>query len=986
MLHRIHELAHKDQCASLASLQICGRAASILLGVIGSLVTISALAQQAPPASTDAANGAATQPMQEVVVTGTSIRGVSAPVGASLVTLDQQEIAKTGAQTMQQVLANVPAVTGFGSGAQGSQGSADGSGTYAPTIHGLGASASNGTLVLVDGHRLPLSGINHTLADPNIISPLMVQQVEVLPQGASSTYGSDAVAGVINIITLKNFNGLKASAEYGFADNYNQQDYGVLWGSSWDNTSVLASFNYERRSSLSDGDRSFTRADHTAQGGGNFATFNCSPAAVQPSGSGSFYLYPYTNGPAASPACDSSPIADLLPEEARSSVMVKISHDFNDRVSVDGDLVYSNEMNWARISSGTFTGTAYGPGSQPPGGQGQINPYFQGPPGVTSETVDFDADDILNTHAQNAGGAKTIMGDLQAVIKLAGDWQATLGTTYGENASSLFTTGTVCTSCALLALNGTTNPAGSLSTPSIPGTSTFITSLPLTTGNALNVWSPTFAGTSASVLQGLNDNESSQVTNQALEDWRVKFDGTIFQLPGGALKAAVGGEYIKYSINEQVVRNNNTGPASAGSNALSLTWGRDVKSAYAEILVPVFGNDYRLPFLQTLVLDISGRHDDYSDVGSTDNPRLALNWSPIKSLTLRGDYSRSFTAPSLTSSGDHGITAESGFVGGAGVNNLALPNTFPGAIGLPGCTAATRTCVIGTPTVTGIELAGPNPNLKPETGNSWSAGFDWAPPEVSGLKVSLTYWNISYSGMITSPQSTFAISSPSLAPLLTLYPGGATQAQLSALTGSRPQTGAVPSQVYWVYNFEQQNALNLQGDGIDGDIAYTRDTPIGMLSASLSESLKLKMMQQFGSGGPWFSILNTSGFNTTFPSQALSARLDLGWAKGPASVHFIANYVGGYDNWNGSAPFALIRNASFDPIGGGQYVHSQTIFDLYAVYDIEKGGVLSGAQASVTITNLSNESPPFYNSAAGYDSMAANPIGRTVLLGLSKKW
>ncbi|HEV7136808.1 MAG TPA: TonB-dependent receptor plug domain-containing protein, partial [Steroidobacteraceae bacterium] len=313
--------------------------------------------------------------LQEVVVTGTMIRN-AAPVGASLVTVGRAAIAETGAQTMQQILASVPSVTGFGSPGQGSQGSFDPSGTFAPTIHGLGASASNGTLILIDGHRMPLSGVNHTLADPNIVAPLMVERIEVLPDGASSTYGSDAVAGVINIITRKNFKGLEASAQYGFADGYNTQNGGLLWGDSFGSTSVMASYNYERRSSLSGSQRSWTAANHTAQGGGNFNSFNCFPASVK-AGS-SFYLYPYTSGPSTNAPCDSSPVADLLPAESRSDLMVKISHATGGRFSMDGDFVYSNESNRAQIARGGITATAYGPGSTPPGGAGQINPYFQG--------------------------------------------------------------------------------------------------------------------------------------------------------------------------------------------------------------------------------------------------------------------------------------------------------------------------------------------------------------------------------------------------------------------------------------------------------------------------------------------------------------------------------------------------------------------------------------------------------------------------------
>ena len=81
---------------------------------------------------------------------------------------------------------------------------------------GLGASASNGTLILIDGHRLPLSGINHTLADPSVIAPLAIERVEILPDGASAVYGSDAVAGVLNFITRRNYDGFEGNLQASF--------------------------------------------------------------------------------------------------------------------------------------------------------------------------------------------------------------------------------------------------------------------------------------------------------------------------------------------------------------------------------------------------------------------------------------------------------------------------------------------------------------------------------------------------------------------------------------------------------------------------------------------------------------------------------------------------------------------------------------------------------------------------------------------------
>ena len=928
--------------------------------------------------------------LQEVVVTGTLFRN-QAPVGASLISIGRNKIAETGAQTMQQILASVPALTSFGTAGQGQQGSFDGSGSFAPTIHGLGSSASNGTLVLIDGHRMVPVGINHSLPDPNIIAPLMVKSVQVLANGASSTYGSDAVAGVINIITRTKFKGFEASGQYGVANNYNTENGGVLWGDTFGNTSVLASLNYERRSALAASQRAFSaNPNHTAQGGANFANYECGPAGVQVGRS--FYLYPYTNGPATTAPCGyslgfASAAGDLLPEEARTNAMIKISHAVNRHVSFDGDLVYSNDSVHTAIARGAVSAVAYGPGSSPPGGLGQINPFFQGPAGVTQETVYFDADPLLGVGgAEQNAGVKTIMANARMYVNFGHHWQATVGTTVGQSNSQFDQLGGLCTSCAILGINGTTNPGGNPLTPSIPGTTTTVTSLPLTASNALNVWSPTASGTSPALLTELTDSAVTQNVEQQMKDVTVKLDGPMFHLPGGSVQGALGAEYQHYRIDEQFNQPNNTGPAHLGTESFLYNWGRDVKSVYAEVLVPIVGHDNQTTMLRELTLDVSGRIDDYSDVGSTKNPRFAINWKPIQSLTVRADYSRSFAAPNLMSSGDGGLDAQSGFGGGSVVNNLSIPNTFPGAIGMPGCTAATPQCVIGTPQVPGLQLNGPNAKLKPETGKSWSLGFGWNPRRIAGLHVDATYWNVQYDGMITSPLAQFAVSSPELSPLLTLYPNGATPAQLAAAENGAPQLGAVPNTVYWIYNFEQQNAINLKADGIDGDVGYMRSTAIGTLSADLSESLKLKMLQQFGSGGQWFSVLNTDGYNTTFPSNELSASLDLGWARGNWNVHLITDYEGSYYNWSGAHPFPLKLSSSFTPIGGGQGIPSLTIVNAYATYIFPRHSLLGGTQVSLTVDNLFDTNPPFYNTAFGYDGNAANPIGRMATIAVTERW
>ena len=152
--------------------------------------------------------------VEEVTVTGTSIRGV-APVGANLVTVGQQDIQKQGGATLDEVLKQVPALSNMGQVGQGQHNST----YFSPNIHQLGASASGSTLVIMDGLRFPLGGTSHSQPDPSIIPTIAIQRVEVLADGSSSIYGSDAVAGVINFITRSNYDGLLLQAEGGGAND-----------------------------------------------------------------------------------------------------------------------------------------------------------------------------------------------------------------------------------------------------------------------------------------------------------------------------------------------------------------------------------------------------------------------------------------------------------------------------------------------------------------------------------------------------------------------------------------------------------------------------------------------------------------------------------------------------------------------------------------------------------------------------------------------
>ena len=141
----------------------------------------------------------------------------------------------------------------------------------------------------MDGMRFPLGGTSHSQPDPSIVPVVAIQRVEVLADGSSSIYGSDAVAGVINFITRTNFEGLQLSAEAGGADNYNKLNASLLWGTSWKDGSVMFAFQHSYLSDLALNTR-ITDYNFVPLGGTNQDNFNCSPATIQPGRAGNILL------------------------------------------------------------------------------------------------------------------------------------------------------------------------------------------------------------------------------------------------------------------------------------------------------------------------------------------------------------------------------------------------------------------------------------------------------------------------------------------------------------------------------------------------------------------------------------------------------------------------------------------------------------------------------------------------------------------------
>jgi len=966
----------------------------------------------------------ADQGVESVTVTGTNIRGV-APVGSHVASIGQQEIDAIAPISVSQVLSSFPQLSSSGTAPQGENSYT----FYSPNIHNLAASASNSTLVVVDGMRIPGGGSQWAEADPNIIPVVALQRVEVLADGASSIYGSDAVFGVVNFITRKSFDGLQLDAQAGFGKDYQTDNFDLLWGTHWDNGNVYVAASYSFGSNIPVASRPFaSMGDYTSVGGNNQSTTSCPVASIHPTspvaGSGNAYWYmgptgtAYANSQAARP-CNNSIYGDIIPQIQRTNVMTKVSQDFlGGRLNVTETLAYNDLHTVQQTGPGTVTATVYGPGS---GKGGQINPYFQAPagaPGTTAEQISWV--NTLSPLPQLTTTEDVIYNRLTASFAISSNWHFDLDWVLGQNTSTSGTVNGFCSSCAYLALNGTALSSGSTTGTDIAGRNVIALNTPLTAANALDVWSPVSSNqTTANTIRSLASYNNTQIIYNTTNQLRGSVNGALFDLPAGTVHVAIGGELYTQHILKDAVGATNTGPSSTGASFQRYRYERVVKSGYAEIQVPLISPEMNIPLVHKFSVDISGRIDSFSDVGNTSNPKFAAEWEVTDDLKIRGNYSSSFVAPPLLSIGDPSLGYM--YAGGASVGgqltNIPLA-AFPTINQIPGVQCSTAGVAIGacqfftvgsTAGTNGVggnqglerQMGGGFVNVRPQTGLSWSVGADWNPSWLEGFHSSLTLFNNTFKGAVNAAHIQQTANFPSLYHFFTVCPapGGCTQAQVDTFTNTAngATTGALPSgQINYLYAHDETNFLYLRIQGIDLDASYDYDAG-DWGTFHIGDYLTLFTQFKEGYDGlSYFSIMNTSGFNGTFSSVQYNTRLNAGWVWGPWATDFFVNYTPSYRNWNGTSVSPIITNAIGIPSGGGDKVSSLTTLDVNLAYTFEDG-IFGGDQLYVHANNLFDTNPPFMNATAngtgassgaafGFNAFNGNPIGRTVSIGMRAKF
>lgn len=767
---------------------------------------------------------------EELVITGTRIRGIE-PVGSSVQTLGRDDIEQTAGKTVMDVLKSVPQILNFGINEltrAGAQSNVTRAGSV--NIHGLGSGA---TLVLLNGRRGPAMGTFASYLDPSYVPAVALERVEIIADGSSAIYGADAVAGVVNLLTRRNFKGVEGRARFGVADGYETRQFGVIGGTDWASGRFVAAYDYGWNTSLNGLERDFVRSDLRSQGGTDYRGTQCAPGNIVVGGV--FYAIP-AGGVTPATAGQLTPGANLcetfrnqqfLPQQDRHNLYASFEQDLTESIRFSAEAYYMKRTFEEKYTAGgtsalaTFTVPA-------------TNPFFVRPPGTTGAvSVQYDLGRFDYRPALTAEGeTETYGGTAGLTFDLPAQWQAELSGTYHYNFDQLVNPQADTTQLNLALAD--TNPA-----------------------TAFNPFNP--GSTSAATMSRIFSTLFRPTGENKLKMLEARADGPLFNLPGGPVRAAVGVSY-QYSDNYQPpIRFGLAGPIGNGDLAK-----RQIYAAYGELYIPLIGESMAVPLAQQVSLSIAGRSDHYSDVGDTFNPKFGVDWSVNNDLRFNASYGTSFRAPLVIYLSE---------------NFPATSASFPS---FPDPLSPTRTSQ-------GLQRVEGNPDLEPETARTISFGGTFAP--ASGPRVSLTYWDVIFENQVLQPSAlTTYLQDPAYANRVIRNP---TTAQVDAMLARLPPpTSPRPPVVSWILDLRPLNQGRTEANGIDFDISQSFSTDnAGTFDLSIGGTRYLEYLTKTGVDDPIVSRLSTINNPVRWRFRA-----GAGWSGAGAEARLFANYASGYVN------------------------------------------------------------------------------------------
>lgn len=858
-----------------------------------------------------------------IVVTGSLIRGTGASVGTQVTTVTRDDIEKGGFGTVQEAIQSLPSVFqgGVNEGGRSPNNNNNLSGGTSINLRGLGVGS---TLTLINGRRLAAGGSRGGFVDISSIPATLIERIEVLADGASATYGSDAVGGVVNIILRDDFEGAETSLRVGSVTSGGSQEYRAsqTFGKSWNNGHALVSYEYYKREALGYSERSFTESsDLRPLGGDDFRRpfsvpgnildpVTRQPVFAVPDGQDGTNLTPGDLIPGQVNLFNSNAGFNSVFDQKRHSAFFTASQKIGDRLELLAEARYSGRSFFRGSNLATNVLTLDVPSS---------NPFFVDPFGGSSSIlINYQGLPDFGDAAPGRGAVRSLNGVLGARLDLWGDWKLQAHVLYNHE-RLIFRSASIDSTALSLAL-ADPNPA-----------------------TAFNPFGDGSFSQNPTTIQSVLSGTRNKIDN-SLYSGSIVADGSLFQLPAGDVRIAVGGSYDEsflHSIAE-----------IGGVQLANRSFDRNVQSLFGEVYLPIFDQPNRIGGFERLIFTASVRRENYSDAGTTTNPKIGALWTPISGLDIRGTYGTSFRAPDLR---EFDISGNSAF-------NFPLAN------------AASP-----TGSTTSLVLLGNNADLTNETATTWTAGISYSPPILPGFNVDLTYYNVKYSDRITSAENSFAsifAEQERFAPAITLNPN---QGQIDAACAIAGSTfinffgDCGPTPVGAIVDLRLINAAVTNTDGLDFDVNYkTEIEKLGQFNFNIGGTYILTFEEAFGPTSPVVNILNTAGNPID-----LRIRSSATWSnkKGLSASAFL-NYTGSYTD-NVSNP--------------ERKIDSWATIDLALSFEsgdrLGKIG-LDNTKFSFSVRNLFDTDPPFFNNSVGigYDPENATSLGRFVSFQVTKKW
>ena len=818
--------------------------------------------------SEDIAKNKDTTVMEKFQVTGSYLTPAANSVAIPVITVDSKAIQNSGNATnvLEILRKTVPQFNGNSN--IGASNANVGSGS---TNGGSQLSLRNtATLVLINGRRVAYAPIDarggFQFVDVNLIPVAAIERIEVLADGASAIYGTDAVAGVVNIIMKTDYEGFEAGGRYAWATSKGgtaARSAYIVGGTGNGKTSMTVSAEWVKEDPVWNFERNYsdpTFGTPTFAGsvniGSNYYLLNPSQAAptVAPGGTPAATLV--ANGTYSGPrlAGDQFQFFNLAryvtqsTGNQREAVSFAFEHKINDSLKAFGDFMYSHTDTFSQINGQPITAS--------------IAAGQHGNPFDVTVTA-------RNRIVTNPRQYKADTTSIRAVFGLHGkineDWSWESAADYNRIGQNYTNPGVINQAHLTAAINGDrfnmfsrTHDAAELISDAIVGTA--------------------FGGF------------ISKLSNY---DFRV--NGKVFDLPGGPVDIAIGGEVRQESLSAIADPLSQIDPITGalGWNGATTLYpfsaGRTVKSEFFEIRIPLAKD---APGAHLLEVSGAVRHESYSDTTDPTVPKVTVRYLPWDDqFALRGTYSKSFSAPQLYS--------------------------LFGPVSIGFTTPFTLTKA-GGGTVANLQTnseSGSNPLLEPSTSKNFTVGFVYSPKAVKGLSVSVDYWNIKQDKLVSSIGSTTILQDVELRGTASQY---FNKVHIGSFTGpgvtgvGQIGTG-VPDNIYVVDQSVNIAAVNLDGVDIQGRYVYNVDS-VGRFDFTSNIGIYHKYEVIFLPGDPAFDTVGYSTrTNGTLPRWQTYTSVDFsrGNYSAFAGVRFLPAYTIFADGTHGNAFTTLDLSASY---------------------------------------------------------------------------